>query len=219
MRNLTSGNKMNFIIFALIILIILIILCVAVIMTLRTEKEEYQVSSTASIYDKDYNYIELENDAKISKKWTGNYYLKENNTKKEYNLGNYAIAFDKNKKALDLYGNFYQVLKGGDVSKISGYNNVNGNVQSLFYKIDDRKYLIVSKNIKNDTGSLSTQNYLIVIIDKIGNALLLNNEINAKTINQMIISADDFSFDVANEKLMYNDEAIDLKKIIGSTNG
>ena len=199
MRNLTSGNKMNFTIFALIVLIILIILCTAVIMVVRTDKEEYPVSNTMSIYDKDYNYIELENDAKIFKKWTGNYYLKEDTTKKEYNLGGYAIAFDKNKKTLDLYGNFYQVLKGGDISKISGYNTVSGNVQSQFYKIDDRKYLIAARNITNDTGSLSTQSYLIIIIDKLGNALLLNNKINAKTINEMKISTDDFKFDVANE--------------------
>lgn len=218
MRDLTSGNKMNFTIFALIVLIILIILCTAVVMVVRTDKEEYQVSSTMSIYDKNYNYIELENDAKISKKWTGNYYLKEDVTKKEYNLGNYVVAFDKNKKTLDLYGNFYQVLKGGDVSKISGYNTVSGNVQSQFYKIDDRKYLIAARNIRNDTGSLSTQNYLIIIIDKLGNALLLNNSINAKTINEMIISTDDFEFDVANEILTYNEENINLKKIIGSTN-
>lgn len=218
MRNLTSGNKINFTIFALIVLIILIILCTAVIMVVRTDKEEYPVSNTMSIYDKDYNYIELENDAKIFKKWTGNYYLKEDTTKKEYNLGGYAIAFDKNKKTLDLYGNFYQVLKGGDISKISGINTVSGNVQSQFYKIDDRKYLIAARNITNDTGSLSTQSYLIIIIDKLGNALLLNNKINAKTINEMIISTDDFKFDVANEILTYNDENINLKKIIGSTN-
>ena len=218
MRNLTSGNKMNFTIFALIILIILVILFTAVVMVLGNGKEEYEVSSTMSIYDKNYNYIELENDAKISKKWTGNFYLKENVTKKEYNLGNYVVAFDKNRKSLDLYGNFYQVLKGGDISKISGYNTVSGNVQSQFYKIDDRKYLIAAKNIKNDTGSLSTQNYLIIIIDKLGNALLLNNEINVKTINEMIISTDDFEFDVANELLTYNEESINLKKIIGSTN-
>ncbi len=218
MRNLTSGNKMNFTVFAVIVLIILIILITSVVMVLKVKKDEYEISSQESIYDKDYNFIELENDAKISKKWTGNYYLKENVTKKEYNLGSYAIAYNKNMRNLDLFGNFYQVLKGGDISKISGYNTVSGNVQSLFYKIDDRKYLIASRNIKNDTGTLSTQNYLIIVIDKLGNALLLNNEINAKTINKMIISADDFDFDVANEILMYNNESINLKKIIGSTN-
>lgn len=187
-------------------------------MVLRTEKETYPVSSASSIYDKDYNYIELTSDAEISKKWTGNYYLKENETKNEYDLGKYAVAFDKNRRTLDLYGTFYQVLNGGDISKISGYNTVNGNVESKFYKIDDRKYLIAANNITNDTGSLSTQNYLIIIIDKLGNALLLNNEIDAKTINEMIISTDDFDFDVANEVLMYENESINLKKIIGSTN-
>lgn len=218
MRNLTSGNKMNFTIFTFIVLIILVILVCAVVMVLRTEKETYAVSSASCIYDNEYNYIELANDAEISKKWTGNYYLKENETKKEYNLGNYAVSFDKNKKTLDLYGTFYQVLNGGDISKISGYNTINGNVESKFYKIDDRKYLIAASSIKNDTGSLSTQNYLIIIIDKLGNALLLNNEIDAKTINEMIISTDEFDFDVANEVLMYENESINLKKIIGSTN-
>ena len=57
MRNLTSGNKMNFTIFALIILVILIILCIAVVMVLGKEKEEYDASNAVSIYDKDYNYI------------------------------------------------------------------------------------------------------------------------------------------------------------------
>lgn len=218
MRNLTSGNKINFTIFAVIVFTIVVILCGAVIMVLRTEKEEYTVSNSESIYDKDYNYIELTNSAKISKKWTGNYYLKEDTTKKEYNLGDYAVAYDKNKKTVDLFGNFYQVSKGGDVNKLSGNNTISSSNESKFYKIDDRKYLIIANNITNNTGSLSTQNYLMIIIDKLGNALLLNNEINAKIINEMIISTDDFSFDVANESLKFENEDIDLKKIIGSTN-
>ena len=218
MRNLTAGNKAKFAMFTFVIISILAILCIAVMIVLRTDKEEYSVPSTASIYDKDYNYIELANESTIAKKWTGNYYLKENTTKKEYNLGNYAVSFDKNRKSLELFGNFYQVQKGGTINKLTDHNTINNSNESQFYKIDDRKYLIVAKNIINDTGSLSTQNYLMVIIDKLGNALLLNNEINAKTINEMIISTDEFSFDVANESLVYNNENIDLKKIIGSTN-
>ena len=34
----------------------------------------------------------------------------------------------------------------------------------------------------------------------------------------MVINTQTFSFDVANEKLIYNEKEIDLKKIIGSTN-
>ena len=218
MRNLTAGNKVKFAMFTFVIISILAILCISVIIVLRADKEVYTVPNTVSIYDKDYNYIELANEATIAKKWTGNYYLKENTTKKEYNLGNYAVSFDKNKKSLELFGNFYQVQKGGAISKLTDHNTINNANESQFYKIDDRKYLIVAKNIINNTGSLSTQNYLMIIIDKLGNALLLNNEINAKTINEMVISTDEFSFDVANESLVYNNENIDLKKIIGSTN-
>ena len=96
MRNLTAGNKSKFVMFTAVVICILTILCIAVILVLRTNKEEYSVANTVSIYDKDYNYIELASDAKISKKWTGNYYLKEDTSKKEYNLGNYAVSFDKN---------------------------------------------------------------------------------------------------------------------------
>ena len=176
MRNLTSGNKVNFTIFAVIVFAIVVILCGAIVMVLKTDKEEFTVSASESIYDKNYNYIELSNDAKISKKWTGSFYLKEDITKKEYDLGNYAVAYDKNRRSIDLFGNFYQVLKGGDIKKISGNNRINNSSESQFYKIDDRKYLIVAKSITNNTGSLSTQDYLIVIIDKLGNALLLNNK-------------------------------------------
>lgn len=218
MRNLSAGNKMNFTIFTFLVIAILVILVCGVIVVLRTEKEEYQVNSSAFIYDNDYNYIPLENTATISKKWTGNYYLKEDITNEEYKLGKYSISFEKNKRSVDLFGEFYQVLKGGNISKISGYNTINSSSEDKFYKIDDRKYLIIARNIENDTGSLSTNNYLIIIVDKLGNALLLNNEINAKTINEMIISTDDFSFDVANEILTFDEEEINLKKIIGSTN-
>jgi len=218
LRNLAAGNKMNFTIFTFLVIAILVILVCGIVIVLKYEKEEYQVNSTAFIYDYDYNYIELQNMAVISKKWTGNYYLKENISNQEHKLGKYAVSFEKNKKNIDLFGEFYQVLEGGNISKISGYNTINSSSEDKFYKIDDRKYLIIARNIENDTGSLSTENYLIIIVDKLGNALLLNNEINAKTINEMIISTDDFSFDVANEILRFDEEEINLKKIIGSTN-
>ena len=218
MRNLSSGNKMKFTVFTLIVLVIIILIVQAVIIGLRNVKEKYQVSKNACIYDYNYNYIELENSAQISKKWNNNYYLKEDENKNEYKLGKYSVSYDTSRRSLDLFGTFYQVLKGGDILKITEHNSINSTQESKFYKIDDRKYLIIARNIKNDTGSLSTQNYLIVILDRLGNALLLNDKINAKTIKEMVISTDEFDFDVANERLIFGDDDINLKKIIGSSN-
>ena len=220
MRNLAAGNKVNFTVFTIIVIVIMLILAGAVILVLSNAKEDHEISSSTAIYDNNYNYIELENTAVVSKKWNGNYYLKENETKKEYNLGKYSVAFDKSRNALSLFGDFYQVSEGGNVAKITDYTAINGTNECKFYKIEDRKYLIIAPNIENSTGSFSTKNYLIVIVDRLGNAQLLNNEIDAKTINEMVISTSDFDFDVANEKLTYKTEeaSINLKKILGSTN-
>lgn len=219
MRQLSAGNKMNFTIFIFITIAILFIILLAVINGLRNQTEKYQVSPSACVYDKDYNYIELNNESQIEKKWTGKYYLRENNTQKEYELGNYAVVYDKSKNALETFGTFFKVLKNGDINKITEHNKLNNVSENSFYKIEDRKYLISAKNIKNATSNLSTENYLIIILDKLGNALLLNDKMNVKTINEMTISTNDFSFDVANETLTYNnDDVIDLKKIIGSSN-
>lgn len=218
MRKLSSGNKINFMVFAFIVLIIMIIMLGVLTKGLKNVQEKYQVTKNVCIYDDKYNYINLEGYAEISKKWTNNYYLKETDTKKEYKLGNYSVVYNKSKKSLDLFGTFYKVIKGGNVEKITEHNAINNIQESKFYKIADRKYLIISKVIKNNSESLSTFNYLMVILDKSGNALLLNDDMNVKTINQMIINTDSFKFDVANEKLYFNEEEINLKKIIGSSN-
>lgn len=218
MRNLTAGNKMKFTMFTFIIIVILMILVGALVIVLKNGNEKYPVEKTAFMYDHNYGYIELENPALISKKWTGDYYLKEEVTNKEYNLGSNVVSYDVNKKNFELYGNFYQVLKGGDIKKLIGYNKISNSLENRFYKLDDRKYLIIGDEIHNDLGSLSMDNYIIIVIDKSGNALLLNNETNVKTINSIRLSTEDFTFDVANEKLIFNEEEINLKKIIGSTN-
>jgi hypothetical protein len=58
----------------------------------------------------------------------------------------------------------------------------------------------------------------LVVIDKAGNALLMNGDINIKTVNPIVLSSNEMKFDVANEKLIISEVTVDLKKISGSTN-
>lgn len=112
----------------------------------------------------------------------------------------------------------YRIYMDGAVSKLSQNNTISRISEDQFYKLGDRKYMVVGNTIVNQTGALSTQNYLLILLDKAGNTYLLNNELNSKTINPMIIRTQTFEFDVANEKLIYQGNEIDLKKVIGSTN-
>ena len=81
MRRLTSGNKKVFTTFTIIIIGIIALLIWCLSLVLRIPKEEYLIEGDNFLYDENYNPIALEEDGKKQKKWTGNYYLKDNTTR------------------------------------------------------------------------------------------------------------------------------------------
>lgn len=185
---------------------------------LNIEQEKYEIESDNFLYDEDYNPIELEEEATIVKKWTGSYYLKTNETNQEYKLGAQCIAYQESSRTINLYGTMYRIYTDGAVAKLTEHTEITRTSEDQLYKLGDRRYLVIGNSITNETGALNTTGYLLVLIDKAGNTYLLNNELNSRTIKPMVINTQTFSFDVANEKLIYNEKEIDLKKIIGSTN-
>lgn len=210
-----SKNRMLFAIFILVVLLIISILILSVYNTKEKNNiEEYKISLNNAIYDKDYSYISLKKDSVLKKEWDGNYYLYENDNK--YELGKEPVFYDKAKNQVSIYGNVYQIYTNGEAIEKTEKIVVNDLSDFQFFKLGDRKYLVINSEINNE--NFSAHNYLIVSIDKAGNATLLNNSLNIKTINPLVISIGDVKFDVANEKLIVKDKEIDLKKINGSTN-
>ncbi len=217
MRKLTTGNKTNFAIFAIIIIMIIGLIIMFLTKVLNIDKQIYQIDSGTFFYDKNNNPIKLEEEGTLQAKWDGNYYLKDSN-KQQYNMGEHVVTFNKKTLNVNTYGKIYQIQIDGKVQEKNGNNKIVNFNEENFYKLEDRKYLITANKIYNDTKTLNTKYYLMVIIDKAGNAFLLNNEINSRVINPMIIKTDTYEFDVANEKLKYQEKEIDLKKVLGSTN-
>ena len=218
MRKLTSGNKMNFTIFVVIIILIiaLIIMCVKYVISI--DKQIYTIDANSFLYDIGNLPIQVENGGTMQAKWDGKYHLttKEGNT---YNVGEQAVIYNKTTGKVNLYGKMYQVFSDASVETLTGVSEITDFTEDRFYKLADRKYLIISNSIKNETTTINTKRYLIIILDKAGNTLLLNNEINAKTINPMKLETTSFILDVANDKIIFGDnEEIDLTQIIGTTN-
>lgn len=222
MRKLTSGNKKVFLTFTLIIVIIIIVLLFALYEVLEIGKTEYEVANGMIFYDVDYSPITIKENGIVYKKWDKQYYINLEQEKKIYKLGTTGIGYNPRRINLNIYGDLYKVNLDSTVEKYTGENIIKDLTKNSLYKLGDRRYLVVGNKIENDTGSISTKNYLIIIIDKSGNTLLLNNEINYKTINLMLIKTADFTLDVSNERLLVNknnqEVQIDLKKIIGSSN-
>ena len=217
MRKYDKRNKIYFGIVLVASLILIIIFSFFIAKVIKNGKIEYFIDEGSILYDKDKNLIKLESESVLKIKWNDEYYLMED--KNMYLLGTNGIIYNPSKDIMQLYGKYYEVTSSGEDNVIVYEDEtVVRTTESKFLKIADRKYLIIDPVIKTENGSLNTKNYLIVELDKMGNATLINNEVNLKTFEPTTIITSNFTFDIANEQLTISDQIIDLKKIIGSTN-
>ena len=96
---------------------------------------------------------------------------------------------------------------------------IDNSTNTGFYKLEDRKYLAIDRTIYTKDKNLQTNNYLLIELDKLGNAKLSNNKVNLKTLKETSIVTSAYTFDIANEIINFGKKDIDLKKLFGSTNG
>ncbi len=216
MRKYDIKNKRNIGIIIGISIIIIIMFSLVIKFFLSLNKEEYIVAKGNIVFDKDKAIIKLDSDGKIKTKWKGEYYLTYDG--KDYELGNTAIAFNEETTEIKLYGRYYEISSGSEINITSNETVIKNSLLTKFYKLADRKYLIVDKEIKSADNLLSTTDFLLVELDKAGNATLTNHKVNLKTFSETEIVTSNYTFDIANEILTYGSDKIDLKKIIGSTN-
>jgi hypothetical protein len=220
-RKFGKKNIKLFVLFSFLVLIIIFLFAYIIFTALSYDKTVYTVNKGSFMYDASNNYISLEQSGEIRQKWDKHYYLtiKNGTTNSKSDLGNDVVVYNDDDYLLYLYGTNYQVATNGDITYSNTKVEVARNGSPTVFKLDDRKYLVVGNNIHTENDEIKTSSYLIVEIDKSGNALLLNNELNIKTLSTLVLQTNSFSFDVANERLIVsNDNIIDLKKISGSTN-
>ena len=216
MRKYNGKTKKPMIIILILFVGIVIIFSLFLKKAIDVGKTVYTVPQLSILFDKDQNMITTVEEGTIKMKWGGDYYFLYQD--KEYDLGSHSVVYHSNNGDITLYGNYYEVGSDGKVEVIKGENLIKSSVQSKFYKLADRKYLIIDRTIESKSSSFVTSNYLIVNLDKLGNATLLNDKTSYKTIVPTVLRTSAYTFDIANEKLNYGGEDIDLKKIIGSTN-
>ena len=216
MRKYNSKTKKTIIIVMILCVGIVVIFSLFLKKSIDIGKTVYSVSSGSVLFDKDENMITTSDNGTLRIKWGGDYYLIYND--KNYDLGSHSVIYDSNSGDISLYGKFYQVNKTGKVDTIKGENKIKSSVNSKFYKLADRVYLIIDRTIESKDSSFVTSNYLLIHLDKLGNATLLNDKTSFKTITPTVLRTSSYSFDIANEKINFGGEDIDLKKIIGSTN-
>ena len=212
MRKLGKKNQVLFIILSLITVFMIAIFIYVIMLMLRKGNNTYELKKNSYLYNSDYEIIDVQGGLKLKKSFDGNYYLKDN--RKSTKLGKNVILDNYGNHRLYLYGTLYQVFTDGSIEKLSKETKVLKTPPTKFFKLGDRKYLMVDDNISSSDSSIKTSGYLIVEINKQGNATLVNDKMNIKTINPIVLYGSTFDFDIANEKLIYHNQEIDLKNII-----
>lgn len=216
MRKYNSKTKRTMIIIGAIFAVFIIIFSLFINRFNKVKTTAYKVAVGAVLFDNEQNKIVTKDEATMRIKWAGDYYLKYD--EENINLGTHSVVYNSNNGDISLYGKFYEINKDGKVKNLKDENLIKSSVSSKFYKLADRKYLIIDRTIESTNSSFVTSNYLIINLDKSGNATLLNNKISLKTITPTKIRTSSYIFDIANELINFGDEDIDLKKVIGSTN-
>lgn len=215
-RKYDIRNKRNFAIILILSIIIIGIFSLFIYKYKHAEKIEYDVKTGSVVQDSSKNFVNIQEDAKLKVRWNGSYYLVYQDSK--INLGKKVIVYDTITGNIRLYGKFYEIQSDGKIIENNNETVLTNSGNVKFYKLDDREYLLVDKQITSNDDGINTSGYMLVELDRMGNAKLSNYNLNLKTINPTILRTSLYSFDIANEILKYNNLEIDLKKIIGSSN-
>lgn len=217
MRKLNGRNKIFIAVFSIIVIVMVVILVASVGIAQKNGTTVYAVSNNSIVFDSETNLIDTSKGGSIKKRWDGTYYYLDV-SEVEYELGGISVVYEKTKDKVEIFGQNYLINKDGSIIETEDYTEITNYSETLFYKLADREYLIVSPEIYTSDKSIYASKYLMVYIDKKGNASVLNDSINLKTINPIELVFDKYTFDIANEKLLIDNKTIDLKQIIGSTN-
>ncbi len=216
MRKLDTKNKTFIFALSALTFIVLGIIVVFIIVKISKTTIKYEIKDGTYVYNESGELVTINEETYAKKNVLDKYYVMLDG-KKEY-VDSKPVFYREKTRELKLLGTFYEIANNGEINKFSGETIIESSGNSRLFKIADRKYLVVASVIRSEDNSLHTNDYLLVDIDKAGNAYLYNNNVNIKTFTDLELVTDGFHFDVSREYLIINNEQIDLAKVNGSTN-
>lgn len=215
-RKYDKRNKLNFILILLLSIAVICIFSLFIYKYVSASKIYYEIEASSIVQDTLKNYININEDCILKKRWNDKYYIEYQGEK--IDLGKKVIIYNTITGSLKLYGTFYEITEDGEVIDHNNETVLDNTADSKFYKLEDREYLVVDSKIFSDDRKIEANSYLLVELDKLGNAKLSNHKINLKTITPTTLVTSRYTFDINNEILNFGKYDINLKKIIGSTN-
>ena len=213
-RKINSNNKMFFALFSMVLLVMLGIMFMSASSTAQNRNNYWELKNSDIVYDDSLFQVQLSNGATVYKDIDDSFFLRNDDIKLP--LGKHTIADVTG--GIQIFGGGYKITEEGTVTSLKEGEVVVKDEKPSLYKLADRRYLIVGDHISDSNETFTVDNYIYIAMDVVGNARLFSNKLNLKTTQPTTLICGDLTFDIANEKLGFENQTLDLKEMIGSTN-
>ncbi len=172
-----------------------------------------ELTSGTVVYDSTASPIQLAGSAVVTCE-NGSYFLGQEGT--SIPLGTHTLAYDGT--GVRIFGGGYRIDADGSVHSVSDGDVYTELGDGAIFKLADRRYAIAYSSISDTNHVFSSEGYLFISLDMVGNARLYSNNMSLKTTQPTTIQAGSMIFDIANELLDIGGQSFDLQRLIGSTN-
>ena len=215
-RKINKSNKVVFAILSCIIAAAMIVMIITARNTAYASTEGVELRSGTVVYDNSYTPLELTEPATVYKNKLGQYVIKSESGKTDANLGSHTVACAAD--GIYLFGGGYKIDSIGNVVEVVDSDIFTPTSKGDLFKMADRRYIVMGDEIHDKDEIFSTKDYLYIVMDMVGNARMLSEDISLKSTQPTTIISGDIEFDIAQEDVKVDDQSIAVASLIGSTN-
>jgi len=213
-RKYSRSTKIAFVLFTGLMFLIFGIFAVAAGHSVAGADAGQDLPAGSVVYDNTHTAISLTSSVNVKRQADGQYLLSADSD--IFNLGQHTVAYSNG--SMRVFGGGYMVNADGDIRSVNDKDDYLIEKGGSLIKLADRRYLLLCPRIADTKGVFTTENYLYIVMDVVGNARMYSNTLSLRTTQPTTIVAGDLTFDIANELLYIGENEIDMARLIGSTN-
>lgn len=211
MRKLNGKAKRSIVIFGVVTILSVGVVLGSAIRVIAAQEESYEIRSGSYIFDNTYSCLEAEQQGVIRRSWNSEYTLETGD--KTYALGAKTVGYEPDTNKVAVYGGGYLFSEDGTVSTLRKRYEVDNLTNTSFIKLDDNKYVICGDNITSDDGNLQTEKFVYVVLDKAGNARVMNHQLSVKVLGEASVSTGNLKLDLGEKTLDFAGNVLELDRV------
>ena len=211
MRKLSGKVKAAIAVFSGLVLLCITVIGAGSISVIQAQAASYPLAAGSVIFDNARSAVELTEDSTLQKRWNTDYILHMG--EKEYDCGENTVAYSQSNGAVQIFGGGYYVDESGNVIMLQNFHEVADTDNTGFYKLTDTAFVVTGKDIHTEDNSVQTSDYAYVIMDKVGNARVMNQDVNLKVLSGNKLQCGSLSLDAGDGSLTFGNNTMALASV------